>query len=98
MGSAPLTAIAGAEPKGNAAQSSTAARPAGYSAPSSSCAVRGGPLPASTILLIEADAASGELISGVLAKVGYTVTTIADADEAFARVMEHQLAIVDVVT
>jgi len=55
-------------------------------------------LPASTILLIEADPASGELISGVLSKVGYTVTTIADADEAFPRVIEHQLAIVDVVS
>jgi pilus assembly protein CpaE len=55
-------------------------------------------LPASTILLIEADPASGELISSVLAKVGYTVTTIADADEAFGRVAEHQLAILDVVT
>jgi pilus assembly protein CpaE len=55
-------------------------------------------LPASTILLIEADPASGELISSVLAKVGYTVTTIADADEAFARVAEHQLAILDVVS
>ena len=55
-------------------------------------------MPASTILLIEADTASGELISGVLSKVGYTVTTIADADEAFARVIENQLAIVDVVS
>ena len=55
-------------------------------------------MPASTILLIEADAASGELINGVLSKVGYTVTTIADADEAFGRVAEHQLAIVDVVS
>jgi pilus assembly protein CpaE len=55
-------------------------------------------LPASTILLIEADPASGELISSVLAKVGYTVTTIADAEEAFGRVAEHQLAILDVVT
>jgi pilus assembly protein CpaE len=55
-------------------------------------------LPASTILLIEADTASGELINGVLSKVGYTVTTIADADEAFSRVIEHQLAIVDVVS
>jgi pilus assembly protein CpaE len=55
-------------------------------------------LPASTILLIEADPASGELINGVLSKVGYTVTTIADADEAFPRVIEHQLAIVDVVS
>ena len=55
-------------------------------------------MPASTILLIEADPASGELISGVLSKVGYSVTTIADADEAFPRVIEHQLAIVDVVS
>ena len=55
-------------------------------------------MPASTILLIEADPASGELISGVLSKVGYTVTTIADADEAFPRVIEHQLAIVDVMS
>ena len=55
-------------------------------------------MPASTILLIEADTASGELINGVLSKVGYTVTTIADADEAFSRVIEHQLAIVDVVS
>jgi pilus assembly protein CpaE len=55
-------------------------------------------LPASTILLIEADPASGELISGVLSKVGYSVTTIADADEAFPRVIEHQLAILDVVS
>lgn len=55
-------------------------------------------MPASTILLLEADPVSGELISGVLTKVGHTVTTISDADEAFARVIEHQLAILDVVT
>jgi pilus assembly protein CpaE len=55
-------------------------------------------LPASTILLIEADPESGELISGVLSKVGYTVTTIAEPDEAFPRVIEHQLAILDVVS
>ena len=78
MGSAPLTAIAGAEPKGNAAQSSTHGSAAGpgrsarcpcilsASHSRSASASRGGPLPASTILLIEADPASGELISGVL--------------------------------
>ncbi|HET9520504.1 MAG TPA: response regulator [Candidatus Limnocylindrales bacterium] len=54
-------------------------------------------MPASTILLIEADDASGTLISGVLTGVGYTVDTVADADEAFPKVAEHQLAIVDVV-
>jgi pilus assembly protein CpaE len=55
-------------------------------------------VPASTILLIEADAASGENIAGVLSGVGYTVTTIADPDDAFAKVADHQLAIVDVVS
>ncbi|HSL32097.1 MAG TPA: response regulator transcription factor, partial [Candidatus Limnocylindrales bacterium] len=55
-------------------------------------------MPASTILLIESDAASGESIAGVLTRVGYTVTTIADADEAFGKVADHQLAIIDVVT
>jgi pilus assembly protein CpaE len=54
-------------------------------------------LPASTILLIDADAASAETISSVLTRVGYTVTTIADPDEAFPKVAEHQLAIIDVV-
>lgn len=55
-------------------------------------------MPASTILLIEADAASGESIAGVLTRAGYTVTTIADPAEAFGRVGDHQLAIIDVVT
>ena len=54
-------------------------------------------MPASTILLIEADDASGTLISGVLTGVGYVVDTIADADQAFPKVAEHQLAIIDVV-
>jgi pilus assembly protein CpaE len=54
-------------------------------------------VPASTILLIESDAASAESIAGVLSRVGYTVTTIADADEAFGKVADHQLAILDVV-
>jgi pilus assembly protein CpaE len=54
-------------------------------------------VPASTILLIEADDASGTLISGVLTGVGYTVDTVADADEAFPKVAQHQLAIIDVV-
>ncbi len=55
-------------------------------------------MPASTILLIEGDAASGENISGILTGVGYTVTTVANADEAFAKVPENQLVIIDVVT
>jgi pilus assembly protein CpaE len=54
-------------------------------------------VPASTILLIEADAVFGETISTVLTGVGYTVTSIADPDAAMASIAGHQLAIVDVV-
>lgn len=55
-------------------------------------------MPASTILLIDADEASAQLISTGLTSVGYSVTTIADADKAFAKVSEHQLAIIDVLS
>jgi pilus assembly protein CpaE len=55
-------------------------------------------LPASSILLIDADEASAQLISSGLTSVGYTVTTIADADAGFAKVSEHKLAIIDVLS
>jgi pilus assembly protein CpaE len=55
-------------------------------------------VPASTILLIEADPAFGESISAGLTKVGYTVTVIADTDEAIAKAADNQLVIIDVVT
>jgi pilus assembly protein CpaE len=55
-------------------------------------------VPASTILLIEADPAFGESISSGLTGVGYTVGVIADTDEAFAKVNDNQLVIIDVVT
>jgi pilus assembly protein CpaE len=55
-------------------------------------------LPASTILLIEADPVAGEVITSVLTKVGHTVTTVADGDKAIPTVVEHQLAILDVVS
>jgi pilus assembly protein CpaE len=55
-------------------------------------------VPASTILLIDADPESAESISSILTRVGYTVTTIADPDQALPKVTEHQLAIVDVIT
>ena len=54
-------------------------------------------VPASTILLIEADAASGETIAPVLSRVGYTVTVSEPAD-AFGKVADHRLVIIDVVT
>ena len=54
-------------------------------------------MPASAILLIEADLAAAELITSVLARLGYLVNHIADPDEALGRVPEHQLVIIDVV-
>ena len=54
-------------------------------------------MPASTILLIDADTKFAGKISSDLTGVGYTVTMIADPDQAFPKVAEHQLVIVDVV-
>jgi len=54
-------------------------------------------VPASTILLIDADAASAESISTVLTGVGYTVTTSTDAGEGFGKVADNQLVILDVI-
>ena len=54
-------------------------------------------MPASTVLLIEADPASGETIAPVLTGVGYTVTISTDADDAFGKVADHQLVIIDVI-
>ena len=54
-------------------------------------------MPASTILLIDADAPFAATVSSDLTSVGYTVTTIASADDALSKISEHQLAIIDVV-
>ena len=55
-------------------------------------------MPASSILLLDNDEASAEAISSVLTGGGYTVTTTADADQAFADAVGYQLVILDVVT
>ena len=55
-------------------------------------------MPASTVLLIDADPASSETISSVLTAVGYTVTTAADPNDAFGQVAANQLVIVDVIS
>jgi pilus assembly protein CpaE len=55
-------------------------------------------VPAASILLLEADPTSRDAISNALSGVGYTVTTVSDADDAFRRAAEHQLVILDVVT
>jgi pilus assembly protein CpaE len=52
-------------------------------------------VPASTILVIEADATTDDSLGPILASAGYTVTRLADADEAFPRVVEHQLVVID---
>ncbi len=53
-------------------------------------------MPASTILLVETDLAAGDVITNLLSAVGYSLTTIADPDEAFRRAGEHHLVIIDV--
>jgi pilus assembly protein CpaE len=53
-------------------------------------------LPASTILLLDSDADAGQAIAAILTGAGYTVTTTADADEAFAKAADQQLVIIDV--
>jgi len=55
-------------------------------------------VPASTILLIEANPAFGEAISAGLSGVGYTVTVTADPDEAIKEVGQNRLVIIDVVS
>jgi pilus assembly protein CpaE len=54
-------------------------------------------LPASSILLLDADPAAAQSISPILTGVGYTVTLTADANDAFSKVADHQLVIIDVV-
>jgi pilus assembly protein CpaE len=54
-------------------------------------------VPASTILLIDSDPASAETIAPALSSVGYTVTVSEPAD-AFGKVADNQLVIIDVVT
>lgn len=52
-------------------------------------------MPASTILVLDAPAASDSL-APILTGAGYTVTQTTDPDEAFSRVVEHQLAVLDI--
>ena len=55
-------------------------------------------MPASTVLLIDADPSAAETISSVLSGVGYSVTLATDPDAAVSQVAQHQLVVVDVVT
>jgi pilus assembly protein CpaE len=55
-------------------------------------------VPASTLLLFDADPPSREVIRGVLAGVGYSVTSAESVEEAIRLAADHQLVIIDVVT
>ncbi len=52
-------------------------------------------MPASTILVIESTATGDASLAPILTTAGYTVTRTTDADEGFAMVVEHQLAVID---
>jgi pilus assembly protein CpaE len=54
-------------------------------------------VPASTVLLLSTDSASAESVTTTLGTAGYTVTVVADADEAFQKATQHQLVVLDVV-
>lgn len=54
-------------------------------------------MPARTILLLEADAAAADSITNILARLGYNVTTVADADQAVELAAANELVILDIV-
>ncbi|MFL5757835.1 MAG: CpaE family protein [Chloroflexota bacterium] len=54
-------------------------------------------MPASSILLLDADATAAATISSALTSAGYLVSTVDDADDAFRQAPGHNLIIVDIV-
>lgn len=55
-------------------------------------------MPASTVLLLDADRLAAESISATLTGAGYEVTTVIDADEAFRRAPEFSVVVIDEVS
>ncbi|MFP5342447.1 MAG: AAA family ATPase [Candidatus Limnocylindria bacterium] len=53
-------------------------------------------MPASTILILEQDPTASDSLGPILTNAGYAVTRVADADQAFPRIVEHQLVVLDV--
>jgi pilus assembly protein CpaE len=53
-------------------------------------------LPASTILVLEAHPGVVSSLAPILTSAGYTVTETKDPDDAFSKIVEHQLAVIDV--
>ena len=55
-------------------------------------------MPASTILVVETPTTGADSLGPILSAAGYTVTISTDTDEAFAKVVDHQLAVIDLAT
>jgi pilus assembly protein CpaE len=53
-------------------------------------------VPASTIIVLETATTGATSLAPLLSSAGYTVTRTTDPEEAFAKVAEHQLAVIDV--
>src|SRR5207245_11292562 len=53
---------------------------------------------ASTILLVDADPPSRDVIVKALTDVGYSITTVADEVQAFAEAGDHDLVILDILS
>ena len=52
-------------------------------------------VPASSVLLLDADRLAAESISATLTGAGYEVTAVTDADEAFRRAPEFSIVVID---
>ena len=52
-------------------------------------------MPASTILVLETPTTGEASLAPILTSAGYTVTRMSAADEAFSKVVEHQLMVID---
>jgi len=55
-------------------------------------------VPSSSILLLDTDADSTQLITDTLTRVGYQVTAVTDPDEAFRQAHDHHLVILSTLT
>ena len=53
-------------------------------------------MPASTILLLESEPSSDDIIDQILTGAGYQVTRTSDPDGAIAQAADHQLLVIDV--
>ena len=54
-------------------------------------------MPAQPILLVESDAEGAEAITSILGPVGYELTVVAGAADAFGQITDHRLVVLDVV-